>query len=314
MNSLVPLHAVDTSNYIIKDPQPTRTKDQYISEIWYRDGDRVIKPILQTPRLRVKYGARRYNNTGPYSYCLSMYNRDIDPEIGKFFQMLRDFDQCAIKACNALRKKDNSAETPLLKGVANRYWSALRRKNKFEEYYLQLKLISDLDGGLLTSIHNDSRDKCAPTDVKYGVYTDQFIGPAYLIYNKEGIHPIWHTHQVVISDVEKVFLSHCLLDQVAPRYTPYIPCVITTGGTMPLPPPPPPPPHLLIAAPPPPRISALSQIKVSDIRDAMKKLRKATLPSPLTSPPPSPQVTASAETDILTESIRDFPASTDAWS
>ncbi len=286
MNALI--SEICISNYIIKDPVPSNVKDQYISEIWYRDNDTLVKPIIQTPRLKIKYGARRFRDDAPYSYCVSMYNRDIDQNIEKFYTMLREFDQYAIKTYNTHRK-DWQLNGSLI-GVVNKYWSALRRKTTKDEYYLKLKLLADADETMLTTINNDRRERCTPEDIKFGCYSDQYIGPAYIVYNKEGIHPIWHVHQLVISDIEKVFLRDCLLDQIT---TPY-----ETPRNYMAPPPPPPlppnfqsPPHIAISQHTPhmshtshsqPSIyrSALCKINVSDIQEAMKKLRKNTIAEP----------------------------------
>ena len=261
MNSLI--SEVHVSNYIIKKPVPSNIKDQYISEIWYKNNDILIKPIIQTPKLKIKYGARRFTDDGPYSYCVTMHNRDIDQYIGKFYDMIREFDQYVIKTYNANRKI-----WTLDASVLNKYCSALRRKTTNDEYYLKLKLLADVDGTILTLINNEYREQCMPENIKYGFYTDQYIEPAYIVYNKEGIHPIWHVHQLVISNIEKVFLRDCLLDQINPYTVSNESSKLQPAAEVKL--------SVKLPVKQVQRLP-LCKINVCDIQEAMKKLKKSNI-------------------------------------
>lgn len=267
------------SGIVIKTPRETNRSTvespEYISEVWYRDPEtqKVCQPVLQTPRLRVQYSSRSYPNSPSVSYCVSMYNRDIDPEIEEFYNFLCSFDKRVVECYRANKGVWD------MRGIANKYWTALVRKNEFGEYYLRLKLINDPDGKIITSVHDSNRVEKSYTDIVYGMYTDQYISPTWILFNKDGIHPCWSAHQVIISNVEKVFLNHCLLDSVL------------GPSNVPAPPLPPPPPSML---PPPsvaqnrrmneqqspaqtqapmPIVSPMSVVNVADLKSAISKLK-----------------------------------------
>lgn len=301
MNVLVP--QLDPLNIIVKPPVYT-TQGQLMSEIWYRHEGKIIQPVIQTPRLKVRFGARRLGQ-GPYSYCVSLQNMDIDPEIEEFYHMIQALDKHVV---NLLL----SADWNWNEKVPHKYWSAMKRRleeGRNDSFYMQFKVLMESDK-LLTAIHDDSRVARRPEDIVYGCYTDQYVGPAYILYvengSNAGIHLIWHSHQVVISHIEKVFLARSLLDNIAPTntidtanthahfYSPYM----NMGGVPQPPPPPPPPPALVPSAPLHPsstqavRVATgitssssaacsnrigLSHIKESDIRNALKKLRKTAI-------------------------------------
>ena len=273
MNKVVPLNEFHIENIIVKAPKPMTETGQYISEIWYRHQTGVCKPIIQTPRLKIKYGAKKHY--GSFGYCLDLYNRDIDPDIEQFFELVRNFDKKVIAEYTEHRKEWGMTD------VGAKYWSAMRRKGKDDPYYFQLKLINDKDGNVETSIFDTYRTKCDHTGIKYGRYADQFIGPGYIIYNKNGIYPCWSAHQIVLSEIEKVFLAECLLDQIVPPKTLPPPALYPSTHTAFAPPisiPDAPKTYTPPAPPMPPStqnqsLSALSTIKVSDITDAMKRLK-----------------------------------------
>lgn len=280
------IECLKVDNIILKKPHKVGD-GRFVSEIWYMDeehGSNPIKPIIKTPRLKVKYGAKQFKNTNSYSYCLSMYNRDIDPDIGSFYQLFRDYDSHIMKIYMRDKKEWENVPTPSLK-----YWTSLKRKNKLDEFHLQLKLICDKDGSVLTAINDSSRNECLPDDIKYGCYCDQYISPTLIYYDEQGIHPVWQTHQVVVSNVDRVFLEKCLLDDIygAPmrESVPYY-RMGCDPSSMPIPPPPPPfsthqhqlhqqqqqqqhQPHQ-----PSKNASPLAAIKAGDIQKALGSLRK----------------------------------------
>lgn len=265
------------TNFIIKAPRETARSTsgarEYISEIWYKDTDgKIYIPIIQPPRLRVRYKATQYTPSSSYSYCVSMYNYDIDPEIEEFYKFVQAFDKHIVSMYT-----DKKAAWDI-KGIKNKYWTAMKRKG-IDDYYFVVKLIHDKDNAVLTSINNTNRTVCTPSDIIYGIYIDQYISPTYITYNTDGMHPIWNAHQVVISELEKVFLGNCLLDH------------ISGPGSAPPPPPPPGPPGMPFSRRSPARNapkltqaapsaslapSLRSLVNESDLHEAIRKLRRPT--------------------------------------
>ena len=173
---------------------PIHVKSGLISEVWYRKDDgSIIKPIFQTPRLKVIYSANKFQSN-TYSYCVSLHNADIDEEIECFYNLVSSIDEHIVATLSKTHV----------------YKSAMTRKNPSSDYYMRLKIINDG-----TVIKNMSRKTCCPADIQYGMYTDQYIGLDILMYTPNGVLPVWNAHQIVISHVEKVFLTTCLLDTIA---------------------------------------------------------------------------------------------------
>ena len=70
---------------IIKPPKKTAG----ISEIYYKKDDgSIVKPIFQTPRLKIIYGAKKFQNKSTYSYCVTLHNADIDEEVECFYNLV----------------------------------------------------------------------------------------------------------------------------------------------------------------------------------------------------------------------------------
>ena len=156
------------------------------------------------------------------------------------------------------------------------------RKTKKDEYYFSLKLIGGPEGQVLTSIHDSKRRECSPEDIAYGLYCDQYISPTCVIFGPDGIRTVWSAHQVVTSNVEKIFLSSCLLDSVTDNPHPvqtYPYSTLHSGDSsytsFPLPPPPPPP----LGATPGANTMRQAQtvcrpmINMSDLKSAISKLK-----------------------------------------
>lgn len=249
--------------FILKTPRETSSgSNEYISEIWYLDDDGLFQAIIRPPRLKIKYGAKRHEKGKTYGYCVNLYNYDIDPEIRKFHEFIQAYDR------HIISQYQQHKEAWGLKGVKNKYWTAMRRKDKISDPYLTIKMLQDGDGEVLTSIHNANREKLCVDDVTYGNYVDQYIGPSIVLYNSIGIYPIWNVHQLVINRVERVFLEECLLDSIAPRQT-YHPAFGSAKQSVPAAPPP---------APPLPSSGpvqgGLSLVKESDLQDAIKNLKR----------------------------------------
>lgn len=262
----------------------------YLSEIWYKTDDmnKPCIPIIKSPRLRVQYSAKRYQENGPYSYCLSTYNSDIDPDISEFYQFIKDLDRRLTTLYIETRKQWGFKPTNVMK-----YWSSVRTKttkNGNSIGYMQIKTIHDEDGELLTSIHDRKGEKQDIDKVEYGKYTDQLLSLQFLYFNSRGMTPGWKAHQIVLSTTEKVFLEYCLLDDLygnktpvfeAKAYTPPYVCNQAQSGYTtlhPLPPLPPPQLQPLPARPVPPQQlgPGLSIIKADELRAAIQKLKSTT--------------------------------------
>lgn len=262
------------SKFILKTPRETSPGSQeYISEIWYLDEDKLYQAIVRPPRLRIKYGAKRPEKGKTYGYCVNLHNYDIDPEVRKFHEFMLAYDRHIVSQYR--EHKDGWG----LQGVKSKYWTAMRRKDKTSDPYLTVKMLQDGDGTVLTSIHNADREKLGVDDVVYGNYVDQYIGPTFVLYNSTGIYPIWNAHQLVINRVEKVFLEDCLLDTIAPPPT-FRPA-FHHGHTLSLPPPscPPPPPSSGPSGPSGPSGTsgpAFGLVRESDLQDAIKNLKRTT--------------------------------------
>jgi hypothetical protein len=177
---------------IIKAP-PKKTG---ISEIYYKKDDgSIIKPIFQTPRLKIIYGAKKFKDKSTYSYCVTLHNADIDEEVECFYNLVSLIDEHIL--------------TQIKIQTTQSYKSSLYRKTKESDYSMRLRLIDDA-----TLIKNSKGKLCQPTDIQYGDYADQYIGLDCLIYNEDTIIPIWNVHQVVLTPLEKIFLGVCLLDTI----------------------------------------------------------------------------------------------------
>jgi hypothetical protein len=212
--TLIDYDTFDFSSILLKPP--FKAGNFYISEIWCLNDKRALRPIFKTPRLKIKYGAKRYLENTTCGYTLDFSNKVIDVETANFYQFIRNFDKGLINVFTEIHKTWPENPAKCLK-----YKSALKRKTPKDDFYFQLKLIdsstSSADNrNIISTIHNSDRSVATIDDIVFNKYADQFICPAYLYYDDQGIHPIWQAHQVVISTVEKVFLEQCLLDHICP--------------------------------------------------------------------------------------------------
>ena len=208
----------DSVNLILKPP--FSIGNFYISEIWTSlrvdEGTSVVRPIFKTPRLPVKYGAKQFSLNTNYGYCLNMSNKDIDPDINAFYKFIRNLDKALINAFT-----ESNKSWPLNPAKCLKFKSALKRKTQTDDFHFQLKMVDVVNGDdrkIITTIHNSDRSVAKLADITFGKYTDQFICPAYLYYDDHGIHPIWQAHQIVLSNMQKVFLEECLLDHIYPPF------------------------------------------------------------------------------------------------
>ena len=270
---LISIESFDPSCIVVKPPVPSSISGVSFSEIWYLDKSGTkpvaVRPVFKTPRLPIKFGSKRFADQGAYTYCLNMSNKDIDPEIGEFYDFVKQCDRALIAAFTEKHKGWPFKPTSCLK-----YWTAMKRCSPTSssslnsvsgDFYFQLKLISASSGAgagagaacaqappssdVATVIYNDKKVKVGPEDIVYGKYADQFIWPGYLRYDKDGIHPVWQVHQIVLSSMERVFLEHCILDHLWPTSTAsLVPALTWSPGASyqhpycaPPPPPPPPP-------------------------------------------------------------------------
>lgn len=303
---IVNLSSENLSNIIVKKPKPTsRYTDQnpeYISEIWYLDDNKLSLPIIKTPRLKVKYTAKSWDK-GSWSYCVNLCNHDIDPEILEFYNAIKAFDRYIVDFYTKSRSEWK------MSNIRNKYWSAVRKRNKGEDPYFSLKLISDKDGNVLTIINSNKRASLNPKDITYGCYTDQFVSPACIIFNNNGIHPVWHVHQIVVTPQERIFLDECLLDELCGP-EPISNQILTKTYTQEAPPPPP-----LFT---PPSTSNLSLINKKDLLSAINKLKSPKQPKPIPQGERSKitaeelqekkdEILSNAKNRIMMDSIKDLP-------
>lgn len=162
---------IDIGKFIIKAPRETSRSTlnatEYISEIYVKGDDgKIYVPVIQPPRLRVKYSAKRYNPESPYSYCVSMYNYDIDPEIEAFYNFIKSFDEYVVSVYSEKRS------TWKLPSIKSKYWTAMRRKSKTDDFHFVVKLIHDKEGKVLSAINDSNRNKKDPSDIEYGIYIE----------------------------------------------------------------------------------------------------------------------------------------------
>ncbi len=248
---LISIENFDSSSIILKPPTASSLSGVFYSEIWYLDKSgtkpMAVRPVFKTPRLPVKFGSKRFTEQGTYTYCLNMSNMEIDPEIGEFYDFVKQCDRALIAAFTEKHKTWPVKPTTCLK-----YRTAMKRHATVDgipgDFYFQIKLINSAsagapESGVATVIYNDKREKIGPEEISYGKYVDQFIWPGYLRYDKDGIHPVWQAHQIVISSMERVFLDHCILDHLYPPAPPMP--MSMQFSTFPPPPPPPPPPQMV---------------------------------------------------------------------
>jgi hypothetical protein len=263
----------DPAGIILKPPT---LLNPHISEIWYLHTDSLngkktaVKPVFKTPRLPVKYSAKRFSEQSAYGYCLNMGNKDIDPEIGEFYDFVKQMDKALINAFTTGRRSWPVNPTTCLK-----YRTAMKRKTAQDDFYFQVKLIHTEKGAsTATVIYSNDRKVITPEDILYGKYADQFISPAYLYYDADGIHPIWQAHQIVISSVEKVFLEYCILDHLDSTIAPVSAYTYTPVPTkIPMPPPPPPMPEPAVSRVPIQRML----INPAELNTVISGLRKITI-------------------------------------
>jgi len=250
------------ANIILKPPMGAFSEIWYLTEV---DGKSVaVRPVFKTPRLPVKFGAKKFSTDTSYGYCLNMYNKDIDPETGEFFQLVKSVDRALIAAYT-----ENHKQWPVKPTTCMKYRTAMKRKTVNDDLYFQVKLVHAVKGGPPASVIYDSnRQKVGPEEITYGKYADQFICPAYLYYDDTGIHPVWQSHQIVLSSVEKVFLEECILDHVfkVPQQMTYLPVPVQVKSQIvPVPPPPPP-------LPPMPKI-VINQTQLTNAIRGLKKIK-----------------------------------------
>ena len=124
---VISLTSETINNVILKKPKITNRHSEespeYISEIWYLDENKLHVPIIKTPRLKVKYTAKSWD-VGTWSYCVNLYNYDIDPEINNFYNSIKEYDKYIVNLFAKSRKEWG------LKGIKSKYW-----RNISEKYY-----------------------------------------------------------------------------------------------------------------------------------------------------------------------------------
>lgn len=190
MTTMELLNEITIENLVIGKPKQTKSGTKISSVVYRKDDGSVIKPVFQTPRVRVHYGARRFDDSANFSYCISFASRELDPEIDTFAELIDMIDD----------------------HLASKHSLAYRRSITTPANFMKLGLIQDRDG-VLTSINRTDGRPVRPEQLTYGIYTDQYITLDSIIYTDTYFTSIWKAHQIIVSPHEKVFLSVCLLDQ-----------------------------------------------------------------------------------------------------
>lgn len=185
------LTEITIENLVIGKPKQTKSGSKISTVVYRKDDGSVIKPVFQTPRVRIHYGARKFDDAGSYTYCISFATREIDPEIDAFAELVDMIDDHL-----------NKTETSI----------SYRRSITTPANFMKLGMIQDRDGVLTTINRTDGRP-VRPEQLTYGMYSDQYITLDSIIYTDSYFAPIWKAHQIIVSPHEKVFLSVCLLDQ-----------------------------------------------------------------------------------------------------
>ena len=273
---LISVKEFDVKNLKIKDPVKIKDSNNYISEIWYKSKGKPCRPVIKTPRLKVHFSAKTFNTST--SYSVSTYNRELDDDIDAYFTLVREIDKQLGKLF--MKKRNDWNFLPIDR---IRYHPSTKKNKSYPTPYMTLKMITT-EGLANTTVNDMSGKKCESSEIKAGMFANQLVTPEFLYYSPSGVKSSWVAHQVVISQMERVFLDFCLLDDLREENSEQ--CVTssnTSHNSHSLPPPPPPmfhyeAPILALndrkeqqATKPGPGLSA---IKVSDIQSMMTKLRK----------------------------------------
>lgn len=218
MKRLINVSDIDLECIVVKTPvkigiNQSNGNPIYKSEIWYCPvNEKPFQLVIQTPKLKIKYGAKRYTDTSNYVYCVSSYNYDLDNDISDFFNFVRKLDKKICSLYQQCRKKVWEFTHSVNKYNYSQRRNKSHRKTN-DDKYIQIKIIDD---DVSTKINFNNGSAASPTDIKYGCFTDQYVTPSHLFYNDNGITLIWYAHQIVISATEHIFLDQCLLKTLTP--------------------------------------------------------------------------------------------------
>lgn len=209
--------------------KPVAFESGWFSAVWYKNGRNSEKLIIRPPRLRILYGAKKFDTS--YCYCVSLSDYDISDDVNDFLEFLKQCDTTTINYFRANRKEWN-----IDIGGRMKYNPALSRKNKDQDFYLKIKLLQNKNQEVITTIFSSDRKRLAVEDIIYGKYADQYLEYCGISISEEGIiYPVWYAHQLVISPYERLFVDKLLLDDVSPmlhvaQAVPYVPPVPKVGS------------------------------------------------------------------------------------
>lgn len=196
---------VDTAHFKLREP--VEIENGWILELWYKKDRRAEKLLVRTPRTKIAYSAKWFQRK--CCYCINLADRDIDDDIQDFWQFVRACDKKLVEQAS------EKLATVIAPDEQIKFNPSLKNKN-----LMSIKLLSDAQKNILTSISNCNRSTGSVGDITYGSYADQYVELFGVSVVDGCIFPLWNAHQVVISPHEKVFLSKFLLDEITPNDRP----------------------------------------------------------------------------------------------
>jgi len=164
------------------------------------------KFIIQTPKLKVGYSAKKFESNGRYNYCYSLNLEDNDD----FINFLLDCEKYIIT------KIDEMKQNEIIKNKNKmEFFSSLYNPQNSDDIYFKIKLLTDKNNDILTKIHLINRDVSTFESIISGNLLDQYIELDGISITNDGkIYLIWYAHQIVVSPYEKLFIKKLLIDEL----------------------------------------------------------------------------------------------------
>jgi hypothetical protein len=162
---------------------------------------RKVKPLIRFPRMKIQYDSKRFSTEA--TFCVSFFDMDIDDEIEEIYNFVRMTEN---KFGTEYKNKKKDWNMSFKKCSIR---SAITTKNL--STYMKLAIYDD------SVINDNNGNKKTIKDIKFGFYADQYVEMNGFNITKEGkVFPKWITHQLIISEHEKIFLEKSLLDEIYP--------------------------------------------------------------------------------------------------
>lgn len=188
--------------------------DRWFIDVWYKTDEGPSKLLTRCPRVKVFYPAKKHFST--YSYAVSFDDIDIDDQMMSYFDFINWIDARSIDSYRKLNKVSK-----MITGKAN-FNPSVASKPEKSQLLLDVKMFQKRDeegkltDDLLTNVYNENGKATDYKAITYGKYVDQYLEFTGLSINstKMTISPLWYVHQVVVSSVERIFLSKLLIDEI----------------------------------------------------------------------------------------------------